>query len=47
MPYAKFKTMPFVLGVEDIADTFVIRRNKAYRLVSLGIIKVLKIGQHL
>ncbi len=46
MTYANFETMPLVLSVEDIADTLLIGRNKAYSLVNSGVIKALKIGQH-
>lgn len=47
MVYTNFETMPFVLTVEDIADTLAIGRNKAYSLVSTGKIKALKLGVHL
>lgn len=46
MKFTNFDTMPFVLSVEDIADTLAIGRNKAYALVNTGTIKALKIGQH-
>lgn len=46
MVYTNFETMPFVLTVEDIADTLAIGRNKAYSLVSTGKIKALKLGHH-
>ena len=41
MTYTNFETMPLVLIVEDIADTFAIGRNKVS-----GVIKALKAGQH-
>ena len=46
MTYTSFATMPFVLSVEDIADTLAIGRNNAYTLVNTGAIKALKLGQH-
>ncbi len=45
MTYKNFETMPFVIGVEDIADTLKIGRNKAYELVNQGHIKALKVGR--
>ena len=46
MVYNNFESMPFVLTVEDIADTLSIDRNKAYHLVNSGKIKALKLGNH-
>ena len=46
MLYKNFESMPFVLKVEDIADTLEIGRNKAYSLVTTGKIKALKLGNH-
>lgn len=46
MVYNNFESMPFVLAVEDIADTLSIGRNKAYHLVNSGKIKALKLGNH-
>lgn len=46
MIYKSFEAMPFVLKVEDIADTLEIGRNKAYSLVATGKIKALKLGNH-
>ena len=46
MVYNNFESMPFVLTVEDIADTLSIGRNKAYHLVNSGKIKALKLGNH-
>lgn len=38
--------MPLVLSVEDIADTLMIGRNKAYDLVKSGQVKALRLGNH-
>lgn len=46
MKYNNFDTMPLVLGVEDIADTLAIGRNKAYTLVKQGEIRAMRIGKH-
>ena len=46
MTYVKYEDMPLVLNVEDIADTLMIGRNKAYNLVNSGKIKALRIGNH-
>ena len=46
MTYKNFESMPFVLRVEDIADTLAIGRNKAYSLITSGKIKALKLGNH-
>ena len=44
MEYKNFEEMPLVIGVEDVADTLKIGRNKAYELVNCGEIKALKVG---
>ncbi len=44
MKYRDFESMPFVIGVLDIADTLNIGRNAAYDLINSGRIKALKIG---
>ena len=36
MVYRSTEDMPLVLNVEDIADTLMIGRNKAYNLVNSG-----------
>ena len=46
MTYKNFESMPFVLTVDDIADTLSIGRNKAYHLINTGKIKALKLGNH-
>lgn len=46
MVYRSTEDMPLVLNVEDIADTLMIGRNKAYNLVNSGKIKALRIGNH-
>ena len=46
MTYVKYEDMPLVLNVEDIADTLMIGRNKAYNLVNSVKIKALRIGNH-
>ena len=46
MTYVKYEDMPLVLNVEDIADTLMIGRNKAYNLVNSGKFKALRIGNH-
>ena len=46
MMYTNFESMPLVIGVDDIAQTLNIGRNKAYDLVSSGKIKALRIGHH-
>ena len=46
MTYARFEDMPLVLSVEDIADTLMIGRNKAYDLVKSGQVKALRLGNH-
>lgn len=46
MTYARFEDMPLVLSVEDIADTLMIGRNKAYDLVKSGQVKALWLGNH-
>ena len=46
MVYRSTEDMPLVLYVEDIADTLMIGRNKAYNLVNSGKIKALRIGNH-
>ena len=46
MTYKNFESMPFVLRVEDIADTLAIGRNKEYSLITSGKIKALKLGNH-
>lgn len=44
MEYKNFEAMPLVIGVEDVADTLKIGRNKAYELVNQGHIRALKVG---
>ena len=46
MVYRSTEDMPLVLNVEDIADTLMIGRNKAYNLVNSGKITALRIGNH-
>ena len=47
MVYQNFDAMPLVLGVNDIADTLAIGRNKAYELVNSGALKSIRIGQQI
>ncbi len=44
MRYFTFQSMPLVLEVRDIADTLQIGRNQAYKLISTGEIKAVKVG---
>lgn len=46
MKYENLETMPLVLSVEDIVDTWAIGRNKAYLLVNSGQINALHIDHH-